>query len=71
MIVEKPVLVFGMTLTTVVIIAMILVSSTMAAVISNVDDEKAKKMTLVQGTITMLCLMVYATFISKYERSKK
>ena len=70
-IIEKSVKVFGMNLITTVIVGVVTVLTLIGTVIYNVDDINAKKMTLLQGTIAIVCGLVYAIFVLKYEKSKK
>lgn len=68
---DKQIKLFGMSLITTIIISIATISSVMAMVVGHVEDEKAKRQTLVQGCITIFCTVTYATFIIKYEKSRK
>lgn len=70
-IIEKSVKVFGMPLFTSIIFGLVVMAGIIGIVIYNVDDINAKKMTLLQGTISIVCSVVYAIFVAKYEKSRK
>jgi hypothetical protein len=50
---------------------MFLMAGIIGIVFYTVDDHDAKRMTLIQGGITIICAIIYRIYLINYEHSKK
>ena len=71
MLVEKTPKLFGLSLKTSMIIGVIIFTSLIALAFLVVDDDTAKRQTLLQGSISIFCLLAYWVFLNNFEKSKK